>query len=335
MKKKINKSEFTDREWEEIASSLSGENVKEGQALDRFLGEDEETADLWRMAGSNSKKPPVDVDAAWTRLSSRISADEKLQPGIATPSIVPFRRRFLKMAATIALLAAIGSVTFFIARTGIPGRMISYSTAAGEKNSDILLPDGSRVYLNRNSTVTFSRSFGKNKREVTLKGEAFFEITADASKPFVIDAGNASVRVVGTTFNVITSNSNREVEVFVTSGKVMLSDNSGERSLMLDPGSIGRMGPAAAEKSSNGNPNYMAWKTGHLEYSGQKLSVVFSDLKRAYNMDIVADDPSIADLTWTTAPIDNQPEETIINLICISFNLDYVRDGEVYHLKNK
>ena len=71
-----------------------------------------------------------------------------------------------------------------------------------------------------------------------------------------------------------------------------------------------------------------------LVYNGQKLDIVFKDLKRVYNMDIVADDPAILENTWTS-PIDNQPQETIIRLICTSFNLSYTKDGNVYHLSKK
>ncbi len=71
-----------------------------------------------------------------------------------------------------------------------------------------------------------------------------------------------------------------------------------------------------------------------LIYDGQTLDVVFRDLKRVYNMDIVADDPQILENPWTS-PIDNQPQETIIRLICTSFNLSYTKDGNVYHLSKK
>ena len=114
----------------------------------------------------------------------------------------------------------------------------------------------------------------------------------------------------------------------------MLSDNSGSESLALDPGYIGTMSAEVSGKKFNDNPNYLSWKTGLLVYNGQKLDVVFSDLKRVYNMDIEADDPAILENTWTS-PIDNQPQETIIRLICASFNLSYTKDGNVYHLVKK
>ena len=94
------------------------------------------------------------------------------------------------------------------------------------------------------------------------------------------------------------------------------------------------MGSAVSDKSVNRNPNYMSWNTGRLVYNGQKLDVVFRDLKRVYNMDIAADDNSILENPWTS-PIDSSSEETIIQLFCVSFNLSYTKDGNVYHLNKK
>jgi ferric-dicitrate binding protein FerR (iron transport regulator) len=97
---------------------------------------------------------------------------------------------------------------------------------------------------------------------------------------------------------------------------------------------VGKIDSKISDKSLNNDPNYLAWNTGMLIYDGQTLDIVFRDLKRVYNLDIVADDPSILDEIWT-APINNQAQETIIRLICYSFNLGYKKDGNVYHLSKK
>ena len=124
------------------------------------------------------------------------------------------------------------------------------------------------------------------------------------------------------------------MEVYVETGRVMVSNNAGTHKLELDPGFIGTVGNLSAEKKVNNNPNYMSWNTGDLIYDGQTLGVVFRDLKRVYNMDIIADDPQILENPWTS-PIINQPEEKIIRLICTSFGLSYMKEGNVYHLSIK
>jgi ferric-dicitrate binding protein FerR (iron transport regulator) len=116
----------------------------------------------------------------------------------------------------------------------------------------------------------------------------------------------------------------------------MVSDNEGTKNLILDPGDIGIMDSKISEKSINNDPNYMAWNNGVLIYGGQTLDVVFRDLKKVYNMDIIVNDPKILENTWTTnGPVDNETEETVIRLICVSFNLSYTKDGNVYHLTGK
>ncbi len=137
--------------------------------------------------------------------------------------------------------------------------------------------------------------------------------------------------VTGTSFNIITKNQNEAVEVFVKSGKVLLSSERGNQNIELDPGYIGIIDSGRSVKTANTDPNYLAWNTGSLVYDGQTLDVVFRDLKRVYNMEIIADDTSILKNTWTS-PINNQPQETIIRLICASFNLSYIKDGNIYHL---
>ncbi|MCX6322307.1 MAG: FecR domain-containing protein [Bacteroidia bacterium] len=190
------------------------------------------------------------------------------------------------------------------------------------------------IKINRNSEFSYRANYGKHRRDVRLTGEAFFEISADASKPFIADAGNVKVKVVGTSFNVITKNAESAVEVYVKTGKVMLSDDSGSQSMILDPGFVGTMDSKISGKTINNNPNYMSWNTGLLIYSGQKLDIVFNDLKRDYNMDIIADDPGILEYLWTSS-IDNLSHDKIIRLICGSFNLSYTKDGDVYHLAKK
>jgi ferric-dicitrate binding protein FerR (iron transport regulator) len=208
------------------------------------------------------------------------------------------------------------------------------ATTDNQKNLQVTLPDGSNIFLNRNTRLSYRENFGRHGRSVTLSGEAFFEIARDENNPFIVDAGNASVKVLGTSFNIISNNQDSAVEVFVKTGQVMVSGNENNNNLILDPGYIGTMFQKRSEKSVNNDPNYMSWNTGLLVYDGQTLDVVFRDLKRVYNMDIVADDPDIITNTWTS-PIDNQPQETIIRLICVSFNLSYTKDGSVYHLAKK
>jgi ferric-dicitrate binding protein FerR (iron transport regulator) len=224
----------------------------------------------------------------------------------------------------------------YLNNNGVLSRKTIVATTDNQKNLQVTLPDGSNIFLNRNTRLSYRENFGRHGRNVALSGEAFFEITHDEKNPFTVDAGKASVKVLGTSFNIITSNPDLAVEVFVKTGKVTVSDKGSENELVLDQGYLGIMNSGSSQKSINNDPNYLAWNTGRLVYDGQTLDVVFRDLKKVYNMDLVTDDPGILKNKWTTnGPIDNQPQETIIRLICVSFNLSYTKDGNIYHLAEK
>lgn len=334
MKEMINKKKLTDKEWEELASILSGEKRPENDLLKQFMAEDISNVDeKWKDLINIDQEKMIDVDRAWNNVSARMQ-DSGISSQRSQNRIVFLSTRIQKIAAALLLFITLGGIFAYLGSTGRLAKKVTFEASADQSNIKIDLPDGSKVYLNRNSRISYRSAFSKETRNISLSGEAFFEIAHDPSKPFIIDAGKANVRVVGTSFNVITENEQSEVEVFVRTGKVILSDKSGEKSLTLDPGSIGRMNAEKSEKSINSDPNYLSWNTGKLVYVNQSLDVVFKDLKRVYNMDIVADDSSILENRWTS-PIDYQPQDRIILLICTSFNLSYSKDGDVYHLSKK
>jgi transmembrane sensor len=336
MKAKKKTDDFTERDWEELAAHLSGEKNANGDLLESFIDDDSHfTGVQWKelqgMNNGNGKE--VNVDKAWNSLLSKIN-EEGLVTAKAQDSMKIMRNTFLRIAAAALILLSIGTAVVYLTNSGAFSKRITLATTADQDNVVVDLPDGSRVFMNRNSQFSYRKNFGEKKRDVRLIGEAFFEISPDKAKPFIIDAGKARIRVVGTSFNVITNNSDSAVEVFVKTGRVELSDYSGSRSITLDPGFVGTIDSNLPEKRLNDNINYMAWKDRRLVYNGQKLDIVFRDLKKVYNMNIVAEDVNILENSWTS-PIDNQSPDTIIQLICVSFNLGYSKDGNVYHLVKK
>jgi ferric-dicitrate binding protein FerR (iron transport regulator) len=336
MKEMNNIEKYTDKEWEDLSSLLSEEQNDNKDLLSRFMAEDRhDTIKYWKELKEMNSEKEIDVDKAWNSLYSRLTENGLIaEAPVVRRSFI--RTVYFRIAALVLLLLGIGSVLVYLNDKGILSRKTIVATTENQKNLQVILPDGSNVILNRNTRLTYRENFGRRGRNVALSGEAFFEITSDKENPFTIDAGKARVKVLGTSFNVNTNNADSAVEVFVKTGTVLVSNNEGTRSLTLDPGYIGTMNSGSSDKFLNNDPNYMAWNNGVLIYDGQTLDVVIRDLKKVYNMDIIADDPGILENTWTTnGPVDNASRETIIRLICGSFNLSYTKDGNVYHLAEK
>lgn len=331
MKTKNEMLKYTDKEWAELASMLSDEKTGPGELLSRFVSDDKSgVIKNWKEMQKSSNDKEINVDQAWNNLYGRLSENKLIGKTVSGKKLIA-GNAFLRMAAGFLILVSLGVASYLIFNHRTSDSAIVTATEMNQKNLQVTLPDGSTVCLNRNTSVAYGHNFGRTDRKITLSGEAFFNIVPDPDLPFVVDAGKAAATAKGTSFNVISSNSVNAVEVYVLTGKVVLSDNSGNRSIELEPGFIGTMKKETSSKTLNNDPNYLAWNTGILVYDGQTLETVFNDLRKVYNMEIVADDPGILQKTWTS-PINNQPQETIIRLICTSFNLNFTKVGNTYHL---
>jgi ferric-dicitrate binding protein FerR (iron transport regulator) len=310
--KKIKQTEqLSDREWAEAAAWLSGEKSSGDEAARLLISEDGEIMKKWNDL-KQADTDIIDVDKAWDKLNGRIEAEKP----VITLQRRSFIQTFARIAAMVIIVAGMGWLLFEVAAP----EKFTVISAADEKNIEVLLADGSKIYLNRDSKLTYPKEFGRSSRKVSLRGEAFFDISPDASRPFIIDAGKASVRVLGTSFNVMTDNGHSEVEVYVSSGKVLLASTDGSKSVTLEPEYVGKLSDTGSSQAVNTNANYLSWHTGMLVYDGERLEVVFEDLRRTFNIDITAGDPAINEYRLTS-PFEHQPHDTIIKLICTTFNL--------------
>jgi len=323
----MKKDKISKSEWEKLAREI--EDGAGNGTLEKFKSFDEyDTLTHWNNIRLSEEENIIDTDSAWKRIDIMTGASGKQT---RSPRLLPS----FKYAAAVAVLAAIGSILLYLVNNNSFSATVTKITDAENKNIEILLPEGSSVILNRNTSISYPKNFGKTSRTLTLEGEAFFNVSAGHDIPFIIRTGDASVEVVGTSFNVITTSSDREVEVFVKTGIVKLSDNENRFSILLEPGYIGSFESNKPVKNLNADMNYLAWNTGVLKYNGESLDIVFRDLHKVYNINVIPADTSILNETWVSPPIDNMQEETIIQLICGSFNLDYEKEGNVYRLSEK
>lgn len=312
-KEKIYRNKLEDSEGMMFNKTLAGH----GQAVQKYLREMDEIV----------KSRKVDTDQAWDKLYHRLEADKL----IGRRNVI--MTTAFRIAASIIIIIGLTITGLYLATDIFEKSNINTVTAGlDQKNVRVDLPDGSTVFLNRNSGLEYPDKFEGRSRTVKLEGEAYFDIRHDASSPFVVDAGKASVTVLGTSFNV--SSGDDRIEVLVTSGKVMLKSNKGEGSVTLEEGDFGLLSGNSASKSVNSDPNYLSWKTDLLVFEGDSLGKVISDLKRVHNINIETENNEIRKLRVTSV-FDNQSPETIIRIICTTFNLEYYKEGDKYFLDTK
>ena len=191
--------------------------------------------------------------------------------------------------------------------------------AGADTIQEYRLPDNSVIWLNRNSELIYSRnSFNEQNREVTLIGEAFFDVAKDSLKPFVINANDTKVRVLGTSFNLKTSKDSGVTELVLVTGKVEFSNKVDQ--VILQPGEIVSTDAShKITKQDNEDLNFMSWKSGVLKFESTPLIKVFKDLEIFYNKEITIDNQGIVDCTLTTT-FDNQSMESVIEELKLLFD---------------
>ena len=209
---------------------------------------------------------------------------------------------FYSVAASIALLFIIGLTVFRIISNDVQEQQVFTSEIDGK---EVRLDDGSMVVLRAGSTLTLNQDFNQNNRKVELHGEAYFDVSHDIDKPFIVQTGELSIEVLGTSFLVISLPGQTEVALF--SGKVDVYTD--EQRINLVPNQTAIFKDALLSKESVSD-NSLSWRTKKLDFKKQTLEQVFKDLERHYQVKIQVEE-GITDKLLTTSFYDQSIEEVL------------------------
>lgn len=233
---------------------------------------------IWKDSGPLLHRQQFDAAAAW----------EKIKPGLLSntkkPSLQPVIMRL--MGKRILRIAAV-TLPVFICLAWLFYRHHAQGTLqvilAEKTDSRIILPDGSLVYLRRGSALKYDGAFGHGERPVELNGEAFFEIARDQHKPFIVRTEHAFIEDLGTSFQV--KDQNLSGEVTVVTGKVKFIDRTlSANSIILFAGQKALLKENKFIRGNIADSNFMAWKTGVLDFRDSPLDQVAEDLHDFYQV---------------------------------------------------
>lgn len=335
--------------YELLAKFLAGEtSEQENLELKTWLQVSEENQKVF-----DESKAAFDKTASYYR-QSRFNAHSawknvQAQTGPIQSKIVPLKKnrkevvaQFYKYAAVIVVALLLGTVGYYIGfKNRVPAVYNEIISANNQVLQEFVLPDGSMVALNANSKLTFPKKFNDDFREVSIEGEAFFDVKPNAEKPFVINAGNAQVKVLGTSFTVNAYPENDAIEVIVETGKVQVVNKNPETQenlgkIFLSPGEKGTLMIASnlLDKSVNSDPNFLSWKTHDLVFDKVPLGEVVRCLERTYHIEIELSEPELYDLLYE-GHFDQKPADFVLDVIRLTFNLDLQGENEHYQLTSR
>lgn len=323
-------NQLSDEEYGLIAKSIYGEDSTEP------AGETGEIARLQEIARQadlclNQKK--YDTSDAWNKVEKRI------QPKTTAKWRLVDLNPYLRIAAAITVFFFLAFSGYKLFRIDKPAELAQITTTESVLRS-VELPDGSLVSLNSNSKIIYPKQFDGQVREISLEGEAFFEVKPDKTKPFIVHAGKADVTVMGTSFNVNSNPQFNQIEVVVETGLVKLSTTESTPTavaeLFLEPGEKGTMDITgnSIKKTTNSDANYLSWKTLDFYFEATPLSEVVKDLEEAYKVKIVLANPELAKLKLTSQ-CNNYSLGFIIEIIKETFDLEAEQNNGEYILKQK
>lgn len=295
-----------------------------GQTLfDQVMDED------WR--GFKNEMPATDqyIHNFQQRLTERL---DDVKPDPVTSS-----NYFYKYAAIWIVLilgiATYGTLQLNKPQTDTSIAMLSSHNPNGQR-SKIVLSDGSVVTLGAGSRLNYPEHFADSTREIALEGEAFFEVTKNPEKPFIIHTGAVQTKVLGTSFKV-DAFKGQNVQVAVATGKVRVDRNTAntgklESIAVLLPGDAVDWNPATgtAIKTKRAIEELTGWQKGKLSFTGMPLKNVVHVLERWYNVTIEVRNKEAGEYKMNIILDGTQPLKQLMEILKVTTKTHYKMDGK-------
>ena len=333
-------------DWEALARHLTGESLPDESArIEAALAaQPEEKAALARLGTAindlrSDTFAGLDVDAALARVKAR--------PEFSDSSIIPIGptrrnsndsrpRWFIPMPALAAVaMLAVGVASWMSYRnrpretavTTPSNRMLA--TGVGVRDS-LTLSDGTRIVLGPLSSVKIAAGYGSASREVEVRGDAWFDVVHDSSKPFTVHAASATIVDVGTKFTV-RSDAPEGVSVSVSEGSVSLRQVNSpvEKGVILKAGDNGllKSGGDVVARRGSASEDDVAWMRGRLVFREAPLSEVANSMRKWYGIELKVSDPSLAN-RHLTATFAGESPGRVLDVIRLALGAEIERHGD-------
>jgi len=317
--------EITPEEQKELSGWLEADGENQSFASD--------LEEVWDLSSSAAQSPfETDMSKAWAKIDAALGEE------VAAPSakVVPMSKRFSRwsLAAAILALLAVGLWWMNQGEAVVTPTYVEIQTGENERK-DVTLPDGSIIALNENSLLSYEEKFAK--RNVTLVGEAFFDVERMEDSPFTISSGNATTTVLGTSFNVRAYPEEANVEVTVKTGKVALAVAEKKAApVILEAGAAGVVKKAEekAEVVELDNANADAWRTMKLDFDDVPMKDVINTLERYFDTKIEVSNELIFECPYTSA-FDKPDLDGILLIVGTTINVEVDKNNGTYLLKGE
>lgn len=240
---------------------------------------------------------------------------EELHRRIGSESSIKRKRPVMRYIAAAAAAVVLFISGFFAAEIlGDYGKE-TVLMASDENIGKYSLPDGTRVWLNKDSHLRYDSRFDRHKRRVTLEGEGFFEVTRNESKPFIIKMnGNMEVKVLGTSFNACSYNGENSTDIILRNGSVQIEDRTSGESIILKPNQRFAKKDGQTEVSYVRAGECCRWYEKEIAFDNVALRDILENISHRYRIGIKADLGSMMEKRMSLT-VNNEPLEDVMDIL--------------------
>jgi ferric-dicitrate binding protein FerR (iron transport regulator) len=267
------------------------------------------------------------TDAAWSKLHNRLESEGLLEVKSERNMIRAFANSTaLRVAAALVIL--IGATLYLTVFNKGSQTLLSLHNSEESSTVATTLEDGSTVFLAKNTTLSYPRHFDKSRREVRLEGNAYFEISKNPEKPFIVETELITIEVLGTSFNVTVSDTPMP-SIAVNTGKVSVTLKSTGQRVTLLAGESGVVSSGSLKSIPTEDFEQFRLYMNRIHFKDEKLSDVVRIINKNSPELYIELTPEIEERLITATFTGNSPD-TMAQLICVALNLNYtVQKGKI------
>ncbi|WAC09331.1 FecR family protein [Dyadobacter pollutisoli] len=328
--------------WPLIAKYLAGECSPEEKLAMEWWLENYDNHQLfkqiqsaWQNEQEPAPEPEFNAESGLARLNSLISEADSSADEPVEKRFNYFKISSWMAAASVAVLIGLGY--FFVNKNNEKKTLtrLDYSEKVSGKDEivKLVLPDGSEVWLNKNSKIAYPKAFEADQREVYLEGEAFFEVVPNPSKPFIVHSDKVSTRVLGTSFNVKAYKGDELASVSVATGKVEVSKE-------IERGTSIRITQLTPQQelviNTEKDETYIdivstfdigGWRRDPLVFRNNTYTEVIASLEKQYNVTIDLKNKNLSQCRVMASFNEGANLKSVLELLSISNSFRYTIDG--------
>lgn len=298
--------------------------------IDEWIATDQANADwlfemerIWSLKDELRFSEKKEIEAAYTRFISELQEKDMKNE----TEKLSFSLSWIKYVAAVVLIGLLSTNLYFLLEE--KNELMNVVEVPNGQRVSLTLSDGTKVWLNSHSKFTYPAQFSSKSRNVTLKGEGFFEVTRNEKSPFTVYSELLKVRVLGTKFNV---KAYEEEPFFITlaEGKVEVVTNDDEHKITMKPNeqvSYSRKNGMMLEKMVN-TDTVRSWTLGEAAYINKRLDEITSDLERKFDVQIQILDQELASEIFTCRFKETATIDQVLTLLKETRKVDYKIQGD-------